>query len=100
MLARTQRPPAEIYYILAGQRLEVRLFFLAKTTAAAAQQQIVAYLATYRHVKPRLSGHALRAMGLTPGPVFRTLLKRLLAARLSGEVTNAMEERAFVQRLA
>jgi tRNA nucleotidyltransferase (CCA-adding enzyme) len=91
--------PAEIYRILAGQRLEVLLFLLAKTTAATAKQQIVAYVETYRHVKPQLSGHDLRAMGLTPGPVFRTLLKRLLEARLNGEVTNVTEERAFVQRL-
>jgi tRNA nucleotidyltransferase (CCA-adding enzyme) len=99
LATRPPLPPAEIYHILAGQRLEVLLFLLAKTTAAAAQQQIVAYLETYRHVKPQLSGHDLRAMGLTPGPVFRTLLKRLLEARLNGEVTNAMEERAFVQCL-
>jgi tRNA nucleotidyltransferase (CCA-adding enzyme) len=99
LASRPPLSPAEIYRILAGQRLEVLLFLLAKTTAAAAQQQIVAYLETYRHVKPQLSGHDLRAMGLTPGPVFRMLLKRLLEARLNGEVTNATEERTFVQRL-
>jgi tRNA nucleotidyltransferase (CCA-adding enzyme) len=92
-------PPAEIYRILAGQRVEVLLFLLAKTTAAAAKQQIVAYLETYRYVKPQLSGHDLHAMGLTPGPLFRKLLDRLLEARLNGEVTSATEERAFVQRL-
>jgi tRNA nucleotidyltransferase (CCA-adding enzyme) len=99
LATRPPLPPAETYRILAGQCLEVLLFLLAKTTAAAAQQQIVAYLETYRYVKPQLSGHDLRAMGLTPGPVFRTLLRRLLEARLNGEVTNAMEERTFVQRL-
>jgi tRNA nucleotidyltransferase (CCA-adding enzyme) len=92
-------PPAEIYRILAGQRVEVLLFLLAKTTAAAAKQQIVAYLETYRYVKPQLSGHDLHAMGLTPGPLFRKLLDRLLEARLNGEVTNATEERTLVQRL-
>jgi tRNA nucleotidyltransferase (CCA-adding enzyme) len=79
--------------------VEVLLFLLAKTTATAAKQQIVAYLETYRYVRPQLSGHDLRAMGLTPGPLFRKLLDRLLEARLNGEVTNATEERALVQRL-
>ena len=55
-------------------------FLLAKTTAAAAKQQIVAYLETYRYVKPQLSGHDLHAMGLTPGPLFRKLLNRLAEA--------------------
>jgi tRNA nucleotidyltransferase (CCA-adding enzyme) len=91
--------PAETYRILTGQRVEVLLFLLAKTTTTAAKQQIVAYLETYRYVKPQLSGHDLRAMGLTPGPLFRKLLDRLLEARLNGEVMNATEERAFVQRL-
>jgi tRNA nucleotidyltransferase (CCA-adding enzyme) len=84
--------------ILAGQRPEVLLFLLAKTPAAA-QQQIVAYLETHRYMKPQLSGHDLRAMGLTPGPLFRKLLDRLLEARLNGEVTSATEERALIQRL-
>jgi tRNA nucleotidyltransferase (CCA-adding enzyme) len=91
--------PAETYRLLAGQRLEVVLFCMAKTTSAAAQQQIAAYLETYRYTQPRLSGHDLQAMGLTPGPQFRTLLSRLLEACLNGEVTAAAEERALVQRL-
>jgi tRNA nucleotidyltransferase (CCA-adding enzyme) len=91
--------PAETYRILAGQPVEVLLFLLAKTTATAAKQQIVAYLEMYRYVKPQLSGHDLHAMGLTPGPLFRKILGCLLEARLNGEVTNATEERAFVQRL-
>jgi tRNA nucleotidyltransferase (CCA-adding enzyme) len=99
LATRPPLPPAETYRILAGQRLEVLLFLLAKTTATAAKQQVVAYLETYRYVKPQLSGHDLHAMGLTPGPLFRKLLDRLLAARLNGEVTNTTEERAYVQRL-
>jgi tRNA nucleotidyltransferase (CCA-adding enzyme) len=99
LATRPPLPPAETYRILAGQRVEVLLFLLAKTTAAAAKQQIVTYLETYRYVKPQLSGHDLHAMGLTPGPLFRKLLDRLLEARLNGEVTNVMEERALVQRL-
>jgi tRNA nucleotidyltransferase (CCA-adding enzyme) len=92
-------PPAETYRLLSGQRLEVLLFCMAKTPSAVAQQQIAAYLETYRYVRPRLSGHDLHAMGLTPGPQFRTLLGRLLEACLNGEVSTAAEERTLVQRL-
>jgi tRNA nucleotidyltransferase (CCA-adding enzyme) len=91
--------PAETSRLLAGQRLEVLLFVLAKTSSDVAKHQIVAYLDTYRFVKPQLSGHDLRAMGLTPGPLFRTVLDRVLEARLNGEITNDAEERALVQRL-
>jgi tRNA nucleotidyltransferase (CCA-adding enzyme) len=85
--------------MLAGQRLESVLFLLAKTTSKAAQQQIAAYLDTSRYIQPRLSGHDLHAMGLTPGPRFRTILHRLLEARLNGEVSTEAEERAVVRQL-
>ena len=91
--------PAETYRLLAGQRLESVLFLLAKTTSKAAQQQIAAYLDTSQYIQPRLSGHDLHAMALTPGPRFRTILHRLLEARLNGEVTTAAEERAVVRQL-
>jgi tRNA nucleotidyltransferase (CCA-adding enzyme) len=91
--------PAETYRLLAGQRLETILFVLAKTSSAVAQQQIVAYLDTYRWMKPQLSGHDLQALGLTPGPLFRQVLNRLLEARLNSEVTTDTEERALVQQL-
>jgi hypothetical protein len=79
--------PAETYRLLVGQRLETMLFLLAKTSSEVAKQ------------KPRLSGHDLRAMGLTPGPLFRQVLDSLLQARLNGEVTTDTEERALVQQL-
>jgi tRNA nucleotidyltransferase (CCA-adding enzyme) len=91
--------PAETSRLLAGQRLEAVLFVLAKTSTEVAKQQLVAYLNTYRWMQPRLSGHDLHAMGLTPGPRFRQVLDRLLEARLNGEVTTDTEERALVQQL-
>jgi tRNA nucleotidyltransferase (CCA-adding enzyme) len=94
-----QPPPAETYRLLAGQRLESALFLLAKAASKAVQQQIAAYLDTFRYMQPRLSGHDLHAMGLTTGPQFRTILHRLLAARLNGEVTTEAEERALVWQL-
>jgi tRNA nucleotidyltransferase (CCA-adding enzyme) len=94
-----QPPPPETYGMLAGQRLESVLFLLAKTTSKAVQQQIVAYLGTSRYTQPRLSGHDLHAMGLTPGPRFQTILRHLLEARLNGEVTTEAEERTLVRKI-
>jgi len=85
--------------MLAEQRLESVLFLLAKTTSQAAQQQIAAYLDTFRSMQPRLSGQDLHAMGLTPGPLFGAILHRLLEARLNGEVTTEAEEHAVARQL-
>jgi tRNA nucleotidyltransferase (CCA-adding enzyme) len=99
LATRPPLPPAETFRLLTGQRLEVLLFLLATTSSAIAKHQIVAYLDTYRWVKPHLSGHDLHAMGLPPGPRMRQVLARLLEARLNGEVTTDLEERTLVQQL-
>ena len=72
---------------------------LPRVRGRAVVQQIVAYPETYRYMKPQLSGHNLHAMGLTRGPLFCKPLDRFLEVCLNGEVANAMEERALVQRL-
>ena len=38
-------------------------------------------------------------MGLKPGPRFRTILDKLLDARLNGEVTTESDERELVKQL-
>lgn len=91
--------PSETYHLLTGQPLEALLFVMAKTSSATARQQLVAYLETYRYVKPALSGHDLQSLGLVPGPGFGTVLDRLRDARLDGKVTNLAEERALAQQL-
>jgi tRNA nucleotidyltransferase (CCA-adding enzyme) len=36
-------------------------------------------------------------MGLKPGPQYKTILEKLLDARLDGMITTKEDERAFVQ---
>jgi|GEM_PF-6739112 len=38
-------------------------------------------------------------MGLTPGPLYRTIMDRLLDARLNGDVTSETNEQALVKTL-
>lgn len=55
-----------------------------------------AYAAEWKHVQPGTDGHALRRMGLQPGPLYRQILDRLRTAWLDGEVTSADEEKALL----
>jgi tRNA nucleotidyltransferase (CCA-adding enzyme) len=50
------------------------------------------YLHTWRHVKPKTNGHTLQERGLEPGPEYRSILTRLRAAWLDGEVKSVAEE--------
>jgi tRNA nucleotidyltransferase (CCA-adding enzyme) len=91
--------PAETYRVLVGLSDETLLFLIAKTRLESVKRQIAAYLTTYRHVKPTLTGTDLKALGLKPGPIFRKILDRLLDARLNGEVQTEADEKDLVKRI-
>ena len=91
--------PSETYRALAGLSEEVLLFMTAKTDSRSVTRQIAAYLTRFRQVKPLLTGADLKALGLEPGPIYKTILNRLLDARLNGEVKTEAEERELVKRM-
>ena len=72
-----------------GMQHEVRLSLL--------KRHLVAYVKN-RAIKTALTGRDLQAMGLQPGPQYKTILGKLLDARIDGMVTTEAEERAFLQK--
>lgn len=99
-LGRKPEPQAsEVYRLLSGLSDETLLSLMAKSKGETVKRQVSAFLTTYQHVKPILTGTDLKAMGLKPGPQFKKILDRLLAAHLDGEVRTEAEERRFVQQV-
>jgi tRNA nucleotidyltransferase (CCA-adding enzyme) len=92
--------PADAYDALHGLPEETVLFLMASSKSEAVVQHVAAYLDTYRYIRPSLTGEDLKAMGLKPGPQFKTILDRLLQARLNGHVRSPAEERDLVKRIA
>jgi tRNA nucleotidyltransferase (CCA-adding enzyme) len=97
----SKRPlkPAQVYHLLSGLSDETLLILMAKSKGETVKRQVSAFLTTYQHVKPILTGTDLKTMGLKAGPQFKNILDRLLAARLNGEVETEAEERQFLQQL-
>jgi tRNA nucleotidyltransferase (CCA-adding enzyme) len=91
--------PSETYRALAGLSEEVLLFMMAKTKSRSVTRQIAAYLTRFKQVKPLLTGVDLKALGLKPGPIYKTILDRLLDARLNGKVKTEAEERELVKQM-
>lgn len=89
--------PSETVALLAGLADETLVFLLAKNGSASAKRHLSLYLTTYRDVKPALTGKSLQALGLRPGPLYRTILERLTEARLDGDVKTEAEERELVK---
>lgn len=92
--------PSETFRALCNFPEETLMFLIAKTRSKRAKQKIVDMFTTYRRMKPILRGNDLKAMGLTPGPLYNRILDLLLDARLDGTVETVTDERRLVQRLA
>jgi tRNA nucleotidyltransferase (CCA-adding enzyme) len=67
--------------------------------AGTARQKVQDYLETWRHVKPKTTGHDLKRRGLPPGPKYQSILLRLRDARLDGEVKSVDDEKDLLEKL-
>jgi tRNA nucleotidyltransferase (CCA-adding enzyme) len=96
--------PSQAYHLLADFPDESFVLLLAKQVGkqqrvrlSQLKQQLVAYMKN-RTMKTALTGRDLQAMGLKPGPVYKTILGKLLDARIDGVVTTQADECAFVRK--
>ncbi len=98
-LARREMKPSEICRLLDAAPVDaVKLLWYA-ASADVVQERVADYILRLRHVRPEITGHDLKAMGLSPGPLYKNILAAVLAARLDGEVSSREEEKALVQRM-
>jgi tRNA nucleotidyltransferase (CCA-adding enzyme) len=67
--------------------------------AGATQQVLRNYLESWRAIKPKTTGHDLKKRGLSPGPEYKTLLRKLRAAWLDGEIMTPEQEAALLDKL-
>ncbi|MEJ2526111.1 MAG: CBS domain-containing protein [Desulfuromonadales bacterium] len=78
--------------------IEILLLMMARTRQEKVRQWISHYITRLRDEQTLLTGHDLEALGIPPGPVYRTILDDLLAARLDDKVLTADQERAYVKK--
>lgn len=97
-LSRTRVARSKLYRLL--ERYSSRAIEAAAlaSDAALAREQLELYLSKLRYTRPALSGDALRALGIPPGPLIGEALSLLRDARLDGRVRTRMEEDALVRK--
>jgi tRNA nucleotidyltransferase (CCA-adding enzyme) len=78
--------------------LALYALFLNVSNGTAAKT-LERYVTKWRHVRSRSDGNTLRKKGLKPGPAYSKILTRLRAAWLDGEIKNAKQERALLEKL-
>lgn len=89
---------SDLYHWLEPFAPEVLLALLASTRHEHVRREISRYFTRLREVRPLLTGEDLKALGVPPGPTFRTILRTLLDARLNGRVLTRENEVALVRK--
>jgi tRNA nucleotidyltransferase (CCA-adding enzyme) len=91
--------PSEVYHLLAPYSGPAILVTWVATDSRGVRQYLSRYWEDYRHVRTVLTGDDLKAMGITPGPIFRQILDALRDARLDQEISSEAQERQLVREL-
>jgi tRNA nucleotidyltransferase (CCA-adding enzyme) len=89
--------PSEVVAVLHMLPLEMLPLLLALCPGGAMHRHVQRYLSTWRHIRPDLTGGDLKRLGVPQGPQIGRILRRVLAARLDGEVNTREAEEALVR---
>ena len=96
-LQRNRPSPSLIHRLLHPLKPAYQIFIMAKAKREWAKRAVNQYMTSLIKVKPELDGKDLQDMGFEPGPVYKEILDRLLAARLDGQVKTKEEELALIK---
>jgi tRNA nucleotidyltransferase (CCA-adding enzyme) len=78
---------------------ELAVYAVSFMVGGQAKQALESYLKTWRHIKPKTTGHDLKKLGLPPGPRYQNILRELRDAWLDGVIHSEKEESAVLERL-
>ncbi len=92
-------PNSQLHSWLHGLPLELLLYGLARSGQEDLRRLVSHYLTHLAKVESLVTGTELQALGLTRGPVIRTIKEHLLAARLDGKVASKDEELTLAKSL-
>jgi tRNA nucleotidyltransferase (CCA-adding enzyme) len=97
-LQRNHPAASKIYFLLRPLKPEFQLFIMAKANRDWAKRAVSQYLTSLSQSQLLLDGDDLKALGFTPGPLFKKILDRLQAACLDGEILGREQELQLVRR--
>lgn len=90
--------PVLLYEALHGLSLEGLLLTMAMAPDEHRKKEVTRYILELSREKPALNGHDLQKMGISPGPVYSTILFSLLKERLKGRLKTREDEERFVRK--
>ncbi len=95
---RQKIPLSEYYDIFHDQENETLLYLMSKTRNDEVKKAVSLYFTQLRSVEIETTGHDLMRMGYPQGPIYSTILRDLLHARLNGLVQSKSDEESYIRR--
>jgi tRNA nucleotidyltransferase (CCA-adding enzyme) len=89
---------ADIFNLLSSFKTEIVLYMMICATSEIAKKRISLYQTRLRNVAVTITGKDLVEMGLPPGPLFGTVLRAVLEAKLNGLVKTRDDEFSHVRQ--
>lgn len=90
--------PVEIYHLLHGHDIEFVLFSMALTEDSKKKKAISHFLVKLRNIKPALKGNDLKDLGISPGPEYSKIFKKILDEKLMSRLQTKEEEIKFAKK--
>ncbi|OGQ87362.1 MAG: prohead protease [Deltaproteobacteria bacterium RIFOXYD12_FULL_56_24] len=91
--------PSDLYHLLKELSPEGILHLMGVMKKKSGKKAISLYVTEWSQLKPETDGNDLEKMGYRAGPLYGTILRRLLDARLDGLVQDRATETAFIKKL-
>jgi tRNA nucleotidyltransferase (CCA-adding enzyme) len=95
----TQAAPSQFVEILDDAQPVARYALLLVCDKSQLQEKLHHYAQEWRFTKSVADGHALKELGLPPGPVYRDILRKLRAAWLDGQVKTPQAEQQLLNEI-
>ena len=92
--------PSTIYRLLHPFSREALFVLSVLTDSELVRERTSLYERELAKAEPVISGHYLKEIGVTPGPIYGEILERVRDALLDGQVSGLEEEQALARRLA
>lgn len=78
---------------------ELAVYAVSLSVEGTTRKALRNYLEDWQHVRPNITGHDLKELGLPPGPRYQNILRELRNAWLDGKIRTPREETMLLERL-
>lgn len=90
--------PSKIFDLLEPLSYEVTLALKAKYRNRYLQEHVNDFFEIYNDIRISLSGEDLHKLGIPPGPRYKEIFSKVMAAKLNGLVKTREEELEFIKK--